>query len=131
MITIKNSVQELVNLAKTNINNVEVKDALKLHSNKSYLFIDIRDIREIQKSGRILGAKHVPRGMLEFWIDPNSPYHKDFFNYDLNFIFYCASDWRSALATEAANKIGLLNTSHLVGGFNKWLEFNGPIEEPK
>ena len=56
---------------------------------------------------------------------------KDFFNDDLNFIFYCASDWRSALATEAANKGGLLNTSHLVGGFNKWLEFNGPIEEPK
>ena len=92
MITIKNSVQELVNLAKTNINNVEVKDALKLHLNKSYLFIDIRDIREIQKSGRILGAKHVPRGMLEFWIDPSSPYHKDFFNDDINLFFILVFD---------------------------------------
>ena len=131
MIVLKNSVQSLVNQAKKKINNIDVKDALNLHSNKQFLFIDIRDIREIQKSGRILGAKHVPRGMLEFWIDPSSPYHKEFFNDDLNFIFYCASDWRSALATKTANKIGLLNASHLVGGFNKWLEFNGPIEEPK
>ena len=131
MIVLKNSVQSLVNQAKKKINNIDVKDALNLHSNKQFLFIDIRDIREIQKSGRILGAKHVPRGMLEFWIDPRSPYHKEFFNDDLNFIFYCASDWRSALATKTANKIGLLNASHLVGGFNKWLEFNGPIEEPK
>ena len=131
MIVLKNSVQSLVNQAKKKINNIDVKDALKLHSKKQFLFIDIRDIREIQKSGRILGAKHVPRGMLEFWIDPSSPYHKEFFNDDLNFIFYCASDWRSALATKTAKKIGLLNASHLVGGFNKWLEFNGPIEEPK
>ena len=131
MIVLKNSVQSLVNQAKKKINNIDIKDALKLHSNKQFLFIDIRDIREIQKSGRILGAKHVPRGMLEFWIDPSSPYHKEFFNDDLNFIFYCASDWRSALATKTANKIGLLNASHLVGGFNKWLEFNGPIEKPK
>ena len=131
MIVLKKSVQSLVNQAKKKINNIDVKDALNLHSNKQFLFIDIRDIREIQKSGRILGAKHVPRGMLEFWIDPSSPYHKEFFNDDLNFIFYCASDWRSALATKTAKKIGLLNASHLVGGFNKWLEFNGPIEEPK
>ena len=131
MIVLKKSVQSLVNQAKKKINNIDVIDALKLHSNKQFLFIDIRDIREIQKSGRILGAKHVPRGMLEFWIDPSSPYHKEFFNDDLNFIFYCASDWRSALATKTAKKIGLLNASHLVGGFNKWLEFNGPIEEPK
>ena len=122
---------KLVESAKKQINNIEVGDAINIHSNKTNLFIDVRDIREIQKSGRILGAKHVPRGMLEFWIDPSSPYHKEFFNDDLNFIFYCASDWRSALATKTANKIGLLNASHLVGGFNKWLEFNGPIEEPK
>ena len=131
MIILKKSIQSLVNKAKKNINNIDIEDALKLHSNKQFLFIDIRDIREIQKSGRILGAKHVPRGMLEFWIDPNSPYHKEFFNDDLNFIFYCASDWRSALATKTANKIGLLNASHLVGGFNNWLKHKGPIEEPR
>ena len=131
MIKVKNSVMKLVEKAKSQINNLEVDDAIKIHSNTNNLFIDVRDIREIQKSGRISGAKHVPRCMLEFWIDPESPYHKEFFNNNYNFIFYCASDWRSALATLSANEIGLLNTSHLVGGFNKWLEKNGPIEEPR
>ena len=131
MIKVKNSVMKLVEKAKSQINNLEVDDAIKIHSNTNNLFIDVRDIREIQKSGRISGAKHVPRCMLEFWIDPKSPYHKKFFNDNYHFIFYCASDWRSALATLSANEIGLLNTSHLVGGFNKWLEKKGPIEEPR
>ncbi len=131
MIKKKTSVMKLVENAKKHINNLEVSDAIRMHSNKNNLFIDVRDIREIQKSGRILGAKHVPRCMLEFWIDPESPYHKQFFNHDYHFIFYCAADWRSALATLSANEIGLLNTSHLVGGFNKWVEKKGPIEEPR
>ena len=131
MIKIKTSVTKLVESAKKKINNLEVSDAIKMHSKKNNLFIDVRDIREIQKYGRILGAKHVPRCMLEFWIDPESPYHKKFFNDDYHFIFYCASDWRSALATVSANEIGLLNTSHLVGGFNKWLDENGPIAKPR
>ena len=131
MIKLKNSVFNLVEKAKKDINYIKTEDAIKTHSNKMNMFIDIRDIREIKRSGRILGAKHVPRGMLEFWIDPNSPYHKKFFNENLNFIFYCASDWRSALATLAANNIGLLHTSYLIGGYNGWLELNGPIEEAK
>ena len=131
MIKIKTSAIKLVENAKIQINNLEVSEAIKMHSKKTNLFIDVRDIREIQKYGRILGAKHVPRCMLEFWIDPKSPYHKKFFNGNYHFIFYCASDWRSALATLSANEIGLLNTSHLVGGFNKWLEENGPIEKPR
>ena len=131
MINPKNSVLELVERAKKEINYMKACDALNLHGDRTNLFIDIRDIREIQRSGRILGAKHVPRCMLEFWIDPKSPYHKSFFNNDLRFIFYCASDWRSALATQTANNIGLLNTAYLLGGFNKWLELKGPIEDPK
>ena len=131
MIKVKTSVMKLVEDAKKQINNLEVHDAINMISNKTNFFIDVRDIREIQKSGRILGAKHVPRCMLEFWIDPASPYHKKFFNDNYHFIFYCASDWRSALSTLTANKIGLLNTSHLVGGFNKWLKYKGPIEEPR
>ena len=131
MIKVKNSVIKLVENAKKQINNLQVDDAIKMHSNTTNLFIDVRDIREIKKSGRILGAKHVPRCMLEFWIDPKSPYHKTFFNDDLRFIFYCASDWRSALATQTANNIGLLNTAHLLGGYNKWLELKGPIEDPR
>ena len=131
MIKLKTSVMKLVDNAKKQINNLEVSNAIKIHPIKTNLFIDVRDIREIQKSGRILGAKHVPRCMLEFWVDPESPYHKKIFNDNYHFIFYCASDWRSALATLSANEIGLLNTSHLVGGFNEWLEKNGPIEKPR
>ena len=131
MIKIKTSVMNLVESAKKKINTLEVSDAIKMHSKKTILFIDVRDIREIQKYGRIFGAKHVPRCMLEFWIDPESPYHKPFFNGNYHFVFYCASDWRPALATVSANEIGLLNTSYLVGGFNKWLDENGPIEKPR
>ena len=79
MINLKTSVLELVDNAKKEINNINVSDALKLHDDKTNLFIDIRDIREIQKSGRILGAKHVPRCMLECGIYPQSPYHKTSF----------------------------------------------------
>ena len=131
MIKVKTSVMELVKSAKNQINNLDVSDAIKMHSNKTNLFVEVRDIREIQKSGCIFGAKHVPRCMLEFWIDHESSYHKEFFNDNHHFIFYCASDWHSALATLSAKEIGLLNTSHLVGGFNRWLEEKGPIEEPK
>ena len=131
MIKVKTTVMELVENAKRQIHNLEVCDAIKMHSNKTNLFIDVRDIREIKKTGRIFGAKHVPRCMLEFWIDPESPYHKKFFNDNYHFIFYCASDWRSSLATLSAKEIGLLNSSNLVGGFNKWLEEKGPIEEPR
>ena len=131
MIKLKNSVKDLVEQAKKTIRNLTVEEAIKLHENKINLFIDLRDIREITKSGRILGAKHVPRGMLEFWIDPNSPYHKEFFNKNFHFIFYCASGWRSALSTQTANNIGLLNTSHMLRGFTRWAELNGPIEPPK
>ena len=105
MIILKNSVNDLVEKAKKSIKNLTAEEAIKLHIDKSNLFIDLRDIREITKSGRILGAKHVPRGMLEFWIDPNSPYHKEFFNKNFHFIFYCASGWRSALSTQTANNI--------------------------
>ena len=128
MIKLKNSVKDLIVKAKKSIRNLTAEEAIKLHVDKNNLFIDLRDIREITKSGRILGAKHVPRGMLEFWIDPNSPYHKEFFNQDFHFIFYCASGWRSALSTETADNIGLLNTSHMLGGFSRWVELNGPIE---
>ena len=120
----------LVDEAKKQISNISANDALNLHKDKNYLFIDLRDIRELKNTGKIKDAKHVPRGMLEFWIDPESPYHKDFFSKNYNFIFYCASGWRSALSTLTAKQMGFLkNVSHIEGGFNQWLEINGPIEK--
>ena len=119
---------KLVESAKKQINNLEVGDAIKMHSNKTNLFIDVRDIREIQKSGRIFGAKHVPRCMLEFWVDPESPYHKDAFNQDKHYVFYCAAAGRSALAAKAAQDMGLKPVSHLEGGFAAWKKSGNEVE---
>ena len=101
---------------------------MALHNNDDYEFIDLRDFREIQRSGKIPGSFSCPRGMLEFWIDPDSPYHKDIFAKKKNFIFYCASAWRSALATKVAKDMGLLKVSHIEGGFTNWERSGGPVE---
>ena len=129
MINLKNSVFKLVENAKININGVKTEDAIKIYFNKMNKFVDIRDIREISKYGRILGYKQVSSVILEFWIDIKGKYQKKFLNENFNFTFYCASDWLSALATLVANSIGLLNTPNQKGGYNRWLELNNPIEE--
>ena len=117
-------------MQKKQINQIEVMKAITIHSNGMNLLIDIRYIRETKKSGRILGAKHVPRGgMLEFCIDTHSLYHKGFFNEYINFIFYYASYLRSTIASHTANNLRLLNTFHLLGGYNKWLRLDSLIEK--
>ena len=131
MTNLKNSVFKLVENAKIKINCVKTKDAIKIHSNKMNKFVDIRDIREISKYGLILGYKNVPSVILEFWIAIKGQYQKKFLNESFNFTLYCASDWRSALATLIANSIGLLNTPNQKGGYNRWLELNNPIEEAR
>ena len=131
MKNLKNSVFKLVENAKININCFKTEDGIQIHSNRMNTFVDIRNIREITKYGRILESKHVPRVILEFWIDTKSQYKKKFVNGSFNFTFYCTSDWCSALATLVANSIGLLNTYNLIGGFNRKLKLNGPIEEAK
>jgi rhodanese-related sulfurtransferase len=94
------------------------------------VFVDIRDVRELEREGFIPGAKHAPRGMLEFWIDPESPYHKPWFAEDKTFVFYCASGWRSLLATQVAQEMGLKAAS-LTGGFGDWKRAGLPVEERK
>ena len=131
MINLKNSVFKLVENGKININYVKTEDTIKIHFNKMNKFVDIRDIREISKYGRILGYKQVSSVILEFWKDFKSQHQRKFLNECFNFIFYFASEWRSFLTTLIANNIGLLNTSNLVGGYNKWLELYDPIEEAR
>ena len=126
--TIK-SIFSLVNEAKRKIISVNFKKALKLHDEGETIFIDLRDIRELEKSGKIKNAKHVPRGMLEFWIDPKSPYHRDYFNSENKFIFYCASGWRSSLSSKTALEMGLINVLNLENGFDDWMKQKGPIEK--
>ncbi len=119
----------LVEEAKQKIKNIDFINALKLHNDDKTIFIDLRDIRELEKSGKIKNAKHVPRGMLEFWIDPKSPYYKDYFNTKNKFIFYCASGWRSSLSTKTALEMGLTNVLNLENGIDDWINQNGPIEK--
>ena len=97
------------------------------------VIIDLRDPREIEREGRIPGAFHCPRGMLEFWIDPASPYAKPIFQEDKKFVFHCASGWRSALAAKVANEMGLKPVAHIGGGFTAWRDAGGATEkvEPK
>ena len=131
MINLKNSIFKLVENAKININFLKTEDAIKIHYDKMNMFADIIDIREISKDGLILGYKNVPSVILEFWIGIKGQYQKKFLNESFNFTFYCASDWRSALATLVTNSIGLLNTPNQKGGYNRWLELNNPIEEAR
>ena len=121
----------MVSEANEQVEEISVANALRLVKQENILFIDVRDIREVAKTGRVLGARHVPRGMLEMWIDPETPYHREFFAEDRKFIFYCASAWRSALAAKTAQDMGLTPVAHLEGGINAWIDAGGPIEPPK
>ncbi len=129
--TIRKSVMAMVAEADAQVRKVEIDEALALHGGEDAVFIDLRDIRELAKTGRIAGARHVPRGMLEFWIDPESPYHKPFFSEDRTFVFYCAGAWRSALAAKTADDMGLAPVAHLGGGIQAWIDAGGPIDPPK
>jgi rhodanese-related sulfurtransferase len=118
----------LVEAAYREIETIPTADAIKLHGNESVVFVDIRDIRELQREGRIPGAFHAPRGMLEFWIDPASSYHKPIFAEEKKFIFFCAGAMRSALATKTAQDMGLRPVAHMAGGFGAWKKAGGPVE---
>jgi rhodanese-related sulfurtransferase len=122
-------VKELVAAAEREIETVTVAEALAEHGNPDVVFIDLRDIRELWREGKIPGAVHVPRGMLEFWLDSESPYYRsDVFAKPARFIFYCNLGWRSALATQTAQAMGLANACHVGGGFTRWVEQDGPAE---
>lgn len=95
------------------------------------LLVDVRDPREIEREGRVPGAFHCPRGMLEFWIDPESPYFKPAFADDREFVFMCAGGWRSALSAATAQDMGLKPVSHVGGGFKAWKEAGGPVDQTR
>ena len=124
---LKKTVKSMVAEAKSKINEIDAKEAIKLFEDENVIFIDIRDIRERQKLGFIPGSFHAPRGMLEFWIDPESPYFKDIFNTNKKYIFHCAAGWRSALAVSTLNDMGF-QASHITDGFAGWVEEKGPVE---
>ena len=128
-VNVKVSVQEMIDQAYAEIETIEVDEAMRLHNEGEVVFVDIRDIRELQRDGRIPGAFHMPRGMTEFWIDPGSKYHKDLFSEDKRFVFFCAAGWRSALTVQVAQRMGLEKACHFEGGFGAWREKGGDIEQ--
>ena len=112
--------EELIADAMSQIETVPLEKAQALLADPGTIFIDIRDIRELEREGMIPNAMHAPRGMLEFWVDPDSPYYKPIFGEGKRLVLYCASAWRSALATETLQRMGVPNVSHLEGGFSAW-----------
>lgn len=127
----RKSAARLVEEANAEIVTVSVSSAQAMLGQNGIQFVDIRDVRELQKHGMIPGAMHAPRGMLEFWVDPECPYHREVFASGDKLILYCASAWRSALATKAVQDMGLENVCQLEGGFNAWIEAGGVTEELK
>ena len=123
-------VRGLVEAAERAIETLSTRDALALHGRDDVVFVDLRDIRELNREGRVPGAFHCPRGMLEFWIDPDSKYHKPVFAADKRFVFFCAAGQRSALATQSAQRMGLAPVAHIAGGFAAWTAAGGRVEAP-
>jgi len=126
--TMKKGSSTLVEEAEAQIRTLTPQQALDLQAAGEAVLVDIRDIRELKREGRIADARHCPRGMLEFWVDPASPYHKPVFSEDKTFIFFCAAGWRSALATKTVQDMGLEPVAHIGGGFKAWTEAGLPVE---
>jgi rhodanese-related sulfurtransferase len=120
LVKLKIGYKELIASAMTQIETVPLAKAQDLLGDSNTVFVDIRDVRELEREGMIPNAMHAPRGMLEFWVDPESPYYKTIFGEGKRLVLYCASAWRSALATETLQRMGVPNVSHLEGGFSAW-----------
>ncbi len=123
--------KDLVAEAESHIQTLSPMEVEKRIAQEGVLLVDLRDIREIQREGKIPQSVHVPRGMLEFWIDPECPYYKTYFDTAEELIFYCNKGWRSALATYTAQQMGLKKSSHMGGGFDQWKKDIGLIEHIK
>lgn len=128
---LKMGYQALLAEAQGQIETIPQEQAAAWLNDPDVVFVDIRDVRELQREGMIPGALHAPRGMLEFWVDPESPYHKPVFASGKRFVLYCASAWRSALATAQLVRMGLPHVCHLENGFSAWKKAERPITFPE
>jgi rhodanese-related sulfurtransferase len=119
--------RQLVAEAEKEIETLSIEAALALHGDEDVVFVDLRDVRELWREGTIPGAYHCPRGMLEFWIDPDSIYYRDIFASGKKFLFFCNLGWRSALAAQVSQQMGLTPVAHIGGGFDAWKAAGGPV----
>lgn len=121
--------RQMVDEASARIRRYTVQEALARLEDPDVQFVDIRDVRELEREGMVPGAFHAPRGMIEFWVDPDSPYHKPQFAEPREFIFFCAAGWRSALTTATVQDMGLPRVADIEGGFGAWKAAGGPVAE--
>ena len=125
---LKKGFKQMLAEANAEVETLSPADAIALHGRDDVLFIDLRDPRELDREGRMPHAFACTRGMLEFWIDPESPYHKPAFAEDKKFVFFCAGGLRSVLATKTAQDMGLKPVAHIIGGYKAWKDAGGPTE---
>ncbi len=121
--------KELIAEARAKIRTLTLDQAKAKLGDSNAVFVDIRDVRELEREGTIPGALHAPRGMLEFWVDPQSPYYKEIFGSGKEFILYCQSAWRSSLAAATLQDMGLTPVCHVEGGFKAWKEAGLPVAQ--
>ena len=121
--------RQMVDEATAKIRRYTVAEAMARLDDPTVQFVDIRDVRELEREGVVPGALHAPRGMLEFWVDPESPYHRTQFAEPKEFIFFCAAGWRSALATATVQEMGLANVADIEGGFGAWKAAGAPVAD--
>ena len=125
-------IKDLAEQAQTEIKSLAVNETLPRYDDGDLVFVDVRDFREVEKSGTIKGAQHAPRGMIEFWFDPESPYHRDIYgDADKTYVLFCNAEWRSALCAKSLQDMGIKNVAQLFGGLPAWRDAGGPTEEKK
>lgn len=125
---LKISSAEMVSKARKRIEEIDAITLIDMVNDPNVVIVDIRDIRERQRTGFIPESVHAPRGMLEFWVDPDSPYFKEIFGEDKKFVLHCASGWRSALTAATLQDMGF-EAAHLKDGFTSWEKESGPVEQ--
>jgi rhodanese-related sulfurtransferase len=126
---LKVSHRQLIDNALAEVETLEIEEAENFLEDDDAMFVDLRDPRELEREGKIPNALHAPRGMLEFWVDPTSPYHKEAFTSGKRIIFYCQSGWRSALATKAVQDMGLERVCHIGDGYRGWKDSGAATED--
>jgi len=126
--TLKTGVSEMVAEANKHITTLSVEEAAAQLNNPDYLFVDLRDVRELEREGTVPNAFNATRGMIEFWVDPKSPYFKKEFDQGKTCVFFCQSGWRSALATKAVQDMGMTDVAHIDGGFRAWNDGERPTQ---
>jgi rhodanese-related sulfurtransferase len=126
---ITKGIKQLCAEAEQEIETMTVEQVMAVRDDPQVQMVDIRDIRELWRDGAIPGAIHAPRGMLEFWVDPESPYYREDFGSGKKFIFFCAGGLRSALAAQSVHRMGLAPVAHMRGGYGAWKKAGGATEE--